>query len=173
MTNKDRKEAIIVIVMVGLALTVGLLSSLHQPVLSVKAEKAQNLAVNDFVLKIHNEQLIVGKSSWSEATAVFPHGRTLGMSTVYSADPEKYLLTFTEKENILCKADIYSSDIKTFRNITVGMDFDRVKSAYGDNYTKISSNHNPSDFDVVYGSQNCLVFNIRNNMVDRIVIQRD
>lgn len=173
MIKNDRKEVTIVLFIVGIVLIIGLISSINHTEISVEPGCSQPLNATDFIIKTSGNKVEVGVSSWSAAADVFPGGQTLGMSTVYSAAPEKYLLTFTNQDNVLCKVDIYSSDIRTYRDATVGMTFEQVKQIYGDNYIQIIDKEHLHDFDAVYGTDGSIVFNVRDDRVWRIVVQRE
>ena len=174
MRKNDSKEIIIVLLIIGLVLAAGLLSSKHQAEMTIITGKTKALAAADFIIKIGNDNLEVGSSSWSAAAGIFPGGQTLGMSTVYSTAPEEYLLTFTEEDNVLCKADIYTSAISTYRDVTTGMNLEQVQQAYGTNYVQMSQGDDQSNFDIIYGTgNNRIVFNFKNQKVWRIVVQQE
>lgn len=174
MTKNERREAIIVAAIVGISILAGLLLTLGRSEIPVISGQTQALNTSDFILNIDDKRLEVGTSSWAAAAAVFPGGKTMGMSTVYSTAPDDYLLTFTEKDNILCKADVYTSAITTYRDLKAGMTFAQVKKAYGNNYVRIGKKNRMQDFDIVYGTdENHIVFNIKNDKVWRIVVQRE
>jgi hypothetical protein len=174
MMQNERKEVMIVIIIAAICLLTGLFLTWSRSDIPEITGSTQALDKNDFTIKIGNEKLYVGSSSWDSAAAIFPGGKTLGMSTVYSNAPDDYLLSFTNKSNVLYKADLYSPRLSTYRNVKTGMGVEQVKNIYGDNFVKISHKNSTQEYDMIYGTEsNRIVFNIKNNQVWRIVVEHE
>ena len=96
------------------------------------------------------------------------------MSTIYRPDNLDCLLTFTEEENILHKAHINDPGLCTSRGIKLGDSMTRVVDTYGKNYASVFESGNQKDIDMVYGydNNNSIVFQIRNNKVNKIILQK-
>ncbi|NLB88423.1 MAG: hypothetical protein GX790_04235 [Syntrophomonadaceae bacterium] len=174
---KMKKEYLIILITVVLVYAFGFYIANNQdPLDIVYPNEDAILDSNDFLVEFANGKLAIGSSSWEEVVQVFPEGKMLGMSTIYSPANIDALLTFTEDENILCRLHITDPSIATSRNIKTGDSFSKVVETYGPNYASVSKRGNKDDFDAVYyckENDNSIVFQIRNNVVERIVLQND
>ncbi|MGI6451985.1 MAG: hypothetical protein ACOX0E_00645 [Syntrophomonadaceae bacterium] len=146
----------------------------HIPVMVTYPEENATLYDNDFALDTGRAILEVGTTTYEEVKAIYPDGYMLGMSTIFNTGDHGCLLTFTEKENILTKIHISSTDYYTTRGVKVGDPFSRVEEAYGRNYGTAQIPGNAGHFDAVFGNDNdySIVFNVRENHVEKIVLQR-
>lgn len=174
MRASDRKEYMIVLVLILIAVGAGLFMSSRHNVLEYKyPDQPAILDNSDYIVNTDHGVLEVGKSSFDKVAALYPQGKTLGMSTVYAPKNSGCLFTFSKKENILIKAHISSNQALTYRNITINDPFASVVKAYGKNYARVSQKGEAADFDAVYGSENSIVFQVRHNLVKKIIIQRE
>lgn len=173
---KINNQYLIIIAIVGAVYAFGFYIANNQdPLEIVYPSEDTILENNDFLVEFASGTLNIGSSSWEEVVQVLPQGKMLGMSTIYSPEDIDALLTFTEEENILCKLHISDPNIVTSRNVKAGDPFSKVIEEYGPNYASVSKQGNKVDFDAVYGTDNgnSIVFQVRNNIVNRIVLQHD
>ncbi|MGI6412160.1 MAG: hypothetical protein ACOXZ5_00550 [Syntrophomonadaceae bacterium] len=175
MKKNIRREYQIVGLIIALAVAVGMFSVSTRPELVLKYPG--NFCVledSDFALTIDNELLVIGTSTWDDVAQIIPRGKFLGLSTIYQPDNLNCLLTFTEEENILYKAHISDPGLYTSRGIKLGDSMTRVVDTYGKNYASVFESGNQKDLDMVYGSDNnnSIIFQIRNNKVNRIILQK-
>lgn len=173
---KIKNQYLIIIAIVIAVYAFGFyIASNQEPLDIVYPTEDTILENNDFLVEFANGKLAIGSSSWEEVVQVFPEGKMLGMSTIYSPANIDALLTFTEDENILCILHISDPSITTSRNVKTGDTFSKVVEEYGPNYASVSKAGNKVDFDAVYGTDNggSIVFQVRNNVVNRIVLQND
>ena len=138
-------------------------------------EKDTILSEQDYQVDTGNGILTMGKSTWDEVALVYPEGKNLGMSTIFRPKRHNCLLTFSEDENILIKMHIDGDEPASPRGVKVGEPYYLVKVPYGDDYTLIKNTGNDKDFDMVYGENrsNSITFKIKNQQVNRIIIQRE
>lgn len=174
---KVKTEHLIVILTVVVVYVFGFYIANNQDPLDIVYPVEETiLDSNDFLIELASGTLSIGSSTWDEVIEVLPEGKMLGMSTIYSPADIDALLTFTEDENILCKLHITDPNIVTSRNVKVGDTFDKVVESYGSNYASVARKGHSEDFDAVYYStdnDNSIVFQIRNNVVERIILQKD
>ena len=171
-----RYQYLIVIMIVVVVYAFGFYIANHQDPLDIVYPDTDTiLGKNDFLVDFSTGQLKIGISDWDEVVQVLPQGKMLGMSTIYSPENLDILLTFTEDENILCKLHISDSSIMTNRAIKVSDPFSKVVEAYGPNYASVSKKGDKDNFDAAYGADNStsIIFQIRNNLVSKIILQRD
>lgn len=140
---------------------------------TVYPEERLILPPDDFIICADEEQFIVGQTSWDEAMIIFPAGKMLGKSTVYHPDGLPVYLTFSEDENILIGVHIFGPGLATSRGVAVGDSPDQAVQQYGENYVRFSQkNSSNQDYDMLYGeNDNTVIFQIRNEIIDKIVIQ--
>jgi hypothetical protein len=171
--SSDKKEYLMVLVLLFIIVVAGLIMSSRHTQLEYKYPKQQTVLNNsDYTVNTGHGLLEVGKASFAEVTDLYPKGRTLGMSTVYSSKNGCYF-TFSKKENILIIAHISTNQASTFRHITVNDPFTLLVKAYGKNYARVNQKGNAADFDAVYGQGNTIIFQVRHNLVKKIIIQRE
>jgi len=175
MLNNFKKPIFIIII--AIATVAGIELWLQDSLSELKVVYPEQPAIldnNDFSLDTGQGLLSLGVSSWDDVQQIWPQGKNLGMSTIYKPANTDLLITFTKEENILTKVHLNDDQFSTFRGIKVGDDFSLVKKAYGDNYAFIEDPGNSDNFDAVYGedNDNSIVFQVRNNTVSKIVIQR-
>lgn len=172
MEISQKKQGFVVVIIV--ILTVGLVTWLscrnHLDVAIAYPDKSIILSPRDFQVITPVGILQVGESSWDEVNHVFPMGKTLGMSTVYKPLNQNLLLTFANPKNILEKADLLSPILSTNRGVKISDSIDVVIQKYGDQYIKITDQNDPQHLDMVYGTKPCIVFNITDEKVSRIVL---
>lgn len=130
---------------------------------------------NDFSVQVPGGSLSVGKTSLDEAKKLFPHGKDLGMSTVYKTDSPECIMTFNFEQTVLKKLHLISPGIATSRNIKVGDPFSKVVAAYGKNYIYTGKAINASDFEATYqcDPDHGIIFQVRNNRVKAIILHED
>ncbi|MEN6463415.1 MAG: hypothetical protein ABFC94_18860 [Syntrophomonas sp.] len=174
MRTSDKKEYMMVLVLLLLILGAGLImSSRHSELVFKYPDHPAILNTNDFSVNTGNGILEIGKSSFADVAKLYPQGRTLGMSTVYSPKNSGCLFTFSKKSNILITIHINTNQTSTFRHITLNDSFASVVKAYGKNYARVSQKGDTANFDAVYGAESSIVFQIRNNLVKKIIIQKE
>lgn len=174
---KIKTQYLIIIATIILVYTFGFYIAYDQdPLDIVYPSESAILDSNDFLVEFASGKLSIGSSSWEEVMKVLPDGKILGMSTIYSPANIDILLTFTEDENILCKLHITDPDIATSRNVKIGDSFSKVVECYGPNYATVSKRGDRDYFDAVYyndENNHSIVFQVRNNVVERIVLQNE
>lgn len=172
----SKKSNIYVIVLFLLVFILAFsISSRHSRVEIFYPEHDTLLSDKDYQINTGNGILNIGQSTWDEIQAIYPQGKNLGMSTVFRPDGEDCLLTCSKKENILIRIHIDGNNLSSFRSIKNGCSFDDVEKQYGKYYTCVKKVDNKKDFDMIYGKNrnNSIVFHIRNDVVNRIIIQRE
>ena len=97
----------------------------------------------------------------------------LGRSGVYRPANVDAIFTFTRKTNILNKVDMTGPGLSTARSIAVNDSFDKVIDKYGDGFIRSYYKNDPQTFDAVYGKDQCIVFNVKDNIVKKIVIMHE
>lgn len=173
MNIRDKKETIIVIaIFIGVISLFLLFTSQHAVVETKHPQHELILKQDDFNISSPEGIIKVGLSNWEFISRIFPNGKTLGMSTIYEPENSGYIFTFTKKSNILSVVHISTVEASTFRNISVGDSYKKVVDAYGKNYTQVSLKDQKNNFDMVYGNKNVLIFQIRDNMVKQIILQK-
>ncbi|MGI5921740.1 MAG: hypothetical protein ACOX6I_08400 [Syntrophomonadaceae bacterium] len=174
MRTTEKKEYMVVLIILLLAVATGFfMSSRHSRLVMKYPDQQAKLTEDDFSIITARGVLKVGSSSFAEVTRLYPQGKTLGMSTVYAPENSGCLFTFSKKENILIKIHIDSSEVSTFRHITVNQPFTKVVTAYGNNFARVSQQNDTDNFDAVYGSDDSIVFQVRDNMVKKIIVQKE
>ena len=93
------------------------------------------------------------------------------MSSVYRPAGQKNVFTFTKKSDILTKVDITGPGLATSRGIVFHDSFEKVVKAYGTGYVKSYAKNDPQTFDVIYGSEQYIVFHVKDGIVQRIVLE--
>jgi hypothetical protein len=172
----NKKGYMYVSIIFVLVCTFGFYISSRSPrVEIITPEKDTILSEQDYQVDTVNGILTVGKSTWDEVASVYPEGKNLGMSTIFRPERHNCLLTFSEDENILVKMHIDGDEPASPRGVRVGEPYYLVKVPYGDDYTLIKNTGNDKDFDMVYGENrsNSITFKIKNQQVNRIIIQRE
>lgn len=172
----NKKEYFIVIGLVILAIILAVnVSSRHLRIEITYPEHDTILSEEDYLIDTGNGILKVGQSSWEEVQQIYPQGKTLGMSTIYQSEDKQCLLTFTKKENVLTMVHIDGNKLATSRGIKKGYSTAQIENKYGKDYTIVKNLANSKDFDMVYGinRENSVTFQIRNDKVERIVIQKE
>lgn len=172
----SNKLNIWVIIMVVAVFAFGFyISSRHARVEIVYPEQDTILSEHDYQIATTSGILTIGKSTWDEATQVYPDWENLGMSTIMRPANQGCLLTFSEDENILIKIHIDGTKLSSPRGINAGDPYTRVQEQYSANFTQVKRVDNDKEFDMIYGEnrENSITFQIRNNKVARIIIQRE
>lgn len=172
---ETRKEYRAIVFIVILAALIGLYVVSTRSSLNMEyPEHFLVLADSDFTLDYDGHAIQIGETPGEKVMSIFPEGKMLGISTVFSAGTDKVLFTFTEDENIVHKVHIESPNLPTSRGSKVGDSFAAVIDAYGEDYAWVNAG-NSNDFDAVYGIDNkrCIVFQVRDNQVQRIILQLD
>lgn len=172
----SKKSNIYVVILVIVVSIIGFyISSRHARVEIFYPEHDTVLTEDDYQVDTGNGILMVGKATWDEAARAYPEGENLGMSTVFRPDIHDCLLTFSKHENILTKIHIDDPALASSKGVRIGDSYTVVQEQYGKYYTQVKKADNKNDFDMIYGKnrENSITFQIRNNKVDRIVIQRE
>lgn len=175
MFNQNRREVLIIIIIVAVTACLGLSVAGSRDSLNIHyPDQFAVLDDEDFQLGWRDHTVNIGSTPAETVMEYYPFGYMLGISTIFSLDKDNVLFTFTEEENILQKAHIDNPDIFTYRGIQVSDPFNLVVKQYGEQYAWVD-NGSPDDFDAVYGSDNsrCIVFQVRDGLVKRIVLQND
>ena len=173
--NHFRREYIYVIIIIITVFVIGAVIAATKPGLEIiYSKEILILEASEYIIEVPEGSIQVGSTHYDEIVKLFPEGHILGRSTIYSPDNLDCLFTFTKKENILNKVHITTDTIKTARGIQVGDPLDAVIKAYGPDYSWVYEKKNPQDFDMVYGhdNNNSIVFQIRDNIVSKIVLQK-
>lgn len=171
-----RQQYLIVIAIVIIVYTFGFyIANNQEPLDIVYPNENTILSSDDFLVDFAEGQVNVGCTQWNDAMQVIPQGKTLGMSTIYKPEKFDVLLTFTEHENILCKLHITDTHVATNRNVKVNDSFSKVVEAYGENYAYVAKKGEKDNFDIAYGAEHtdCIFFQIRDNQVSKIILQKD
>ncbi|MDD2509740.1 MAG: hypothetical protein PHP26_11590 [Syntrophomonas sp.] len=174
MLYQDRKEFIAVLLIVVLSVVIGLLLINQQSELQIiRPETEMLLDKEDFYVSTDKGSIRVGESSWEEIQKLLPGGKMLGMSTIYQSKEGDCLFTFSEDENLLLIMHIEGGDFATARGIKIGDSFDKISQEYGTDCARVIMPQKAEDFDLVYGGENNIVFQIRDNVVKRIVLEKE
>jgi len=171
-----KKEIFGVIVIVLVVYAFGFYISSRAPQIEIiYPEQDTILSEQDYQIETTNGIIIIGKSTWDEVIKVFPDWKNLGMSTIMRPANQGCLLTFSEDENILIKIHIDGTKLTSPRGIKVGDSYTKILEKYGNNFTQVKKVGQDRDFDMIYGlnRENSVTFKISNNIVERIIIQRE
>ena len=171
--GKKKEYALIIFIVILIAGAAYYISKDHAQLQTVVSKNQVLLDEQDFLVKIDRNNLSIGTSTQDEVLKILPQGKTLGMSTIYKLESPDCLLTFNKDGKILQKLHIYSQDIPTKRGIKVGDSFALVIEKYGPNYSSVGYPGKPKDFDAVYGADNNIVFQVRNDKVKAIILQKE
>lgn len=169
--GKKKEYALIIFFVVLIAGAAYYISQDHVRLQTVIAKNQVMLDEQDFLIKIGQHNLSIGTSTRAEVLKIFPQGKTLGMSTIYKPENSDCLLTFNRDEEILQKLHIFSQDIPTNRGVKVGDSFNLVTEKYGPNYSSVGYPGKPKDYDAVYGTGNNIIFQVRDDKVNAIILQ--
>ncbi|MDD2620292.1 MAG: hypothetical protein PHC92_06455 [Syntrophomonadaceae bacterium] len=172
-TNKKKEYALVLFFVVVISTTAFFISKDRAQLETIVPQEQLVLEETDFRVNSGNSILLVGTSTRDEAIKVFPQGKTLGMSTIYKPDNIDCLLTFDEDEKFLQKLHLNSQEIQTYRGIKVGDPFTLVVEKYGPNYSSVGHPGKSSDFDAVYGVGNNIIFQVREDKVKTIILQKE
>lgn len=170
MPKKTWKNYVIPSIFITVFLFAVVFTAMQQQPVNEFPERLSPLNNNDFIIAGTNPVLQVGEANLGDVSLQFPGGKMLGRSEVYRPADIDVLFTFTRKTNLLNKIDINGSGLATNRAIAVNDSFDKVVSAYGDGYVRSYYKRQPQTFDAIYGEEHCIVFNVKDNIVKRIVI---
>jgi len=175
MFQRNRREIIVITVIIVVVFCLGLSVAGSRDMLNVHyPDQFAVLDDQDFQLEWRSHLVELGSTPGETVMDHYPHGYMLGLSTIFSLNEDNILFTFTEDENILHRAHIENPDLPTFRGVRVGDSFDTAIAQYGTQYDWVD-NGNTEDFDAVYGDDNrrCIVFQVRQGKIVRIVLQND
>jgi hypothetical protein len=168
--GKSKKRYIIPSIFITVFLIAVVITVLQQRPVSEYPDQLTILEQSDFVIPGSDPVLMVGEADLGDVSLQFPGGNMLGRSGVYRPASDNAMFTFTRKTNILNKIDIIAPGLETARAVSVNDSFDKVVDAYGDGYIRSYYKSDPQTFDAVYGENNCIVFHVVNNIVDKIII---
>lgn len=166
------RESLIVLIIVILVFGINLIYTLQNRIelVTVEPDKPTLLSQEDFRIDIGTQSIYPGQSTLNDVMAILPSGHTLGMSTVYRIDNMNLLFTFSKKESILNKIDIADEKIHTARGLGVGDSKDQVEEKYGNGYTLVYDRSHPEEQELIYGQDHFMVFKMKQDKVDKIVI---
>ena len=172
--HKHKNELYGVSLIVVVVVAVGLFLISGRPELEiVRAEQNILLDKEDFYV-FNDEKIVkVGEASWENIQMLLPGGKMLGMSTIYQSKEGDCYYTFSEKENMLVIMHIESMNYATARGIKVGDSVAQISEKYGSICDRVIMAKRPQDFDLVYGGEDNIVFQIRDNIVKRIVLEKE
>ncbi len=174
MPHQHKKELLWVALIVALAVVAGLFLISGRPIVeTIRAEEETILATEDFYVSTGNGMIKVGESSWEDIQKLLPGGKMLGMSTIYQSKEKDSFFTFTEDENILVIMHIDESGYTTARGIKVGDSPERITEEYGPYCARVIMPKKAGDYDLVYGGEDNIVFQIRDNFITRIVLEKE
>lgn len=173
MSRKSWKSYIIPSVFIAVFLFAVVNTALQQPVVNESPAQLSPLSDSDFVIAGADPELKIGEADLGDVALQFPGGKMLGRSEVYKPAGGKVLFTFTRKTNILNKIDITAPGLATSRGVAVGDSFDKAAGIYGDGFKRSYYRNDPATFDAVYGLENCIVFQVENNKIVKIVIMHE
>lgn len=174
--TSNQRQYVLVVSLVALVVAFGLWTASRAPELQVQIPHgANNIQAQDMQVATAAGVVTIGESTSQEIAALFPGGKTLGMSTVYYDQGQGCTFTFTKQLDKLKVMHIENPQLSTARGIRVGDNFDpTVIAAYGSNYgyaKKPSSNH---EIDIAYGDNDGgVIFQVRDNVVTKIVLQKE
>lgn len=175
MFQQNRREMKIIAVIIAAAACIGAIVAVNTEPLNVHyPDQFAVLTDQDFQLIWKDHTLNIGSTPGEAIMEFYPYGYMLGISTIFSLNKDDILFTFTEDENILHKAHIENPALPTARGVHVGDSFQTVIDSYGNQYGWVD-NGQADDFDAVYGDDNsrCIVFQVREGVIKRIVLQND
>lgn len=170
MPKKTWRNYIIPSIFIAVFLFAVIITMMQQSPVNEYPEQPSQLKQSDFVIAQTDPVLQVGEADLGDVSLQFPGGNMLGRSGVYRPADLNVLFTFTRKTNLLNKVDINGPGLSTSRFISVDDSFDKVVAAYGEGYVRSYFKKDPQTFDAIYGEGNCIVFNIKDNQVKRIII---
>jgi len=172
---KKRDGLIVVMIVAVVSLGAFYVSKTATKVKVVYPEAKPVMNDSDFVVKVADGSLEIGKTDLTKAKELLPNGKDLGMSTVYRSDSPQCILTFDKKQTQLKQLHLLSPDLTTTRGIAVGDPFTKVVQAYGKNYIYTGKAINKADFEAIYqrDEHHSIIFKIRNNIVYNIVLHED
>jgi hypothetical protein len=175
MFQRDRREIMVIVVIIVAVACLGLSVAGSRDKLNIHyPDQFAVLDDQDFQLDWRSHLVELGSTPGETVMKHYPYGSMLGISTIFSLNTDDILFTFTEDENILHRAHIDNPNLPTFRGIRVGDSFDVAIAKYGQQYAWVD-NGNTEDFDAVFGDDNsrCIVFQVRQGQIVRIVLQND
>ncbi|MDD3267700.1 MAG: hypothetical protein PHX14_00130 [Syntrophomonadaceae bacterium] len=172
-TSKKKEYGLVIFFVLFIASAAFFIAKDHAQLQTVVSKEQLLLGDEDFIVKVGPNDLFIGSSTREEVLKMLPRGKTLGMSTIYKPESPDCLLTFNEDEEILQKIHIYNQDIQTKRGAKVGDAFTLVTEKYGPNYSSVGYPGKAKDFDAVYGAGNNIIFQVRDDKVKTIILQKE
>lgn len=173
MRREQKRQLPIVVLLVVVVVLIGLISPIHRTKIDiVHPQQDTVLSEQDLEVKYCSGTMQIGSTDYKEIKHLFPFGHTLGMSTIYKPDDIDCLLTFSKKGDILYRIHINDPLVTTARKIKVGDSFTQAVKEYGENYTTVSLANKPNDFDAVYGTGGYMIFQVKDNRIAKIIIEK-
>ncbi len=170
-----KKEYVYVSLIIILVIAItGFIASQSPEIDTVYPEQRLQLQPQDLAINTGNGQLIVGSTTWEEASTIFPQGEHLGRSTIYHPENVPIYLTFAEDEDILIAVHIFGEGLSTGRNISLSESPRQVVEQYGPNFVRISiKNTGTQDYDMLYGEKDdeTIIFQVRQDRLSKIIVQ--
>ena len=173
--TSNARQWVLLISLVSVVIAFGLWTASRSPELEIQLPQGANLIqADDMVIATAQGKVTVGESTPEEVAALFPTGKTLGMSTVYYDQQQGCTFTFTKLDRLKVM-HIESPSLVTARGIKVGDRFDpTVIEAYGPNYGFARKPGAVGDIDAAYGDNHgAVIFQVRNNIVTKIILQKE
>lgn len=164
------------LIIVGMVWAFGLWIASGAPELQIEYPSGENvITAEDMQVKNGSGSIVIGDSDSVQVAALFPQGKTLGMSTVYYDKSQGCTFTFTKKTDKLKVMHIENPDIQTSRGVRVGDTLDpTIIEAYGEKYGYVKKVGDEHDIDVAYGTDDgAVIFQVRDNIVKKIILQRE
>jgi len=173
--TSNARQYVFLISLVSIVIAFGLWTASRSPELEIQLPQGANtIQPDDMVITTAQGRIEVGESTSQEVAALFPSGKTLGMSTVYYDQQQGCTFTFTKLDKLKVM-HIENPALATARGIKVGDRFDpTVIQAYGPNYGFAKKPGASGDIDAAYGDNHGgVIFQVRNNMVTKIILQKE
>lgn len=175
MKNRSR-EALIVAGLVVVVALVGLCVSYTNYRARIDYPASQlHLEENDFHVTSPRGSIVVGKESLTSLQQAFGKGKFLGMSTIYYPLGKEFRVWFTKKQDIIWIFETTDPAFSTARGIKVGDSVDKIVSAYGLSYARISIKGSSQNYyDLVYGvsAEGTITFRMTNDHLAKLVVTR-
>lgn len=173
--TSNQRQYVLVLSLVAIVVAFGLWTASRAPKLQVEIPQGtNNIHTQDMQVVTAAGVVTIGESTSQEVAALFPAGKTLGMSTVYYDQGQGCTFTFTKLDKLKVM-HIENPQLPTARGVRVGDSLDpTVIGAYGSNYGYAKKPGSDDEIDVAYGDNNGgVIFQVRDNVVTKIILQKE
>lgn len=173
--TSNQKQYALLLSLVAVVVAFALWTASRAPELQIEIPQGVNvIQAADMRVTTDQGTVMVGESTSQEVAALFPAGKTLGMSTVYYDQSRGCTFTFTKLDKLKVM-HIENPALMTARGIKVGDPFDpAVTDAYGPNYGYAKKPGASGDIDAAYGDNDGgVIFQVRDNIVTKIILQKE